>query len=265
MRKCIKCITFLVLMSCIMSGQTLNAQRLADFKFNGPQDVTENQIRNNFQFNGYTNHWWNDYRTQTRYGNLFKISAPDVEKKIMQNKVDIAEDLQVPGLWMQEGFLAGWLDASPRTLENPSPADIETAVRGGNVLVMIDPQSEAGKIIMPLYPGNDSWKQALKSYQFNDPNLAVVDAFTLENGSSRIFVIASGDKALRDRTKALMDNVRDVVAKYDMHKGWFGVQTLLKSVTCTPGHPIDLMGKGMNEGLDWFVFTGYMEFLGKEE
>ena len=265
MRKCIKCVSFLVFMSFIMSGQILNAQRLADFKFNGPVDVTANQIRNNFQFNGYTNHWWNDYKKLTRYGNLFKISVPDVDKTIMQNKVDIAEDLQVPGLFMQEGFLAGWLDASPGTLENPSPAEIETAVRGGSVLAMIDPQSEAGKIIMPLYPGNDSWKQTLKSYQFNDPNLAVVDAFILENGNSRIFVIASGDKAARDKTKALMDNARDVVAKYDMHKGWFGVETLLKSVTCAPGHPIDLIGKGMNEGLDWFVFSGYMEFLGQDE
>jgi hypothetical protein len=39
----------------------------------------------------------------------------------------------------------------------------------------------------------------------------------------------------------------------------------LKSVTCTPGHPLEVMGKGMNEGNTWFVFDGYMDFLAQEE
>jgi hypothetical protein len=50
-----------------------------------------------------------------------------------------------------------------------------------------------------------------------------------------------------------------------MYKGWFGVETLLKSVTCTDGHPLEVIGHGMNEGNSWFIFNGYMDFLAKEE
>jgi hypothetical protein len=36
-------------------------------------------------------------------------------------------------------------------------------------------------------------------------------------------------------------------------------------VTCTPGHPLEVIGKGMNEGNTWFNFSGYMDFLAQEE
>ncbi len=53
--------------------------------------------------------------------------------------------------------------------------------------------------------------------------------------------------------------------QYDLHKGWFGAYSLLKSVTITPGHPLEIIGKGMNEGNTWFVFDGYMDFLAQDE
>ncbi|HBE39682.1 MAG TPA: hypothetical protein DDW27_00445, partial [Bacteroidales bacterium] len=65
--------------------------------------------------------------------------------------------------------------------------------------------------------------------------------------------------------KDLLENTKKVVSSYDMHKGWFGTETLLKSVTCTPGHPLEIIGLGMNEGNSWFVFNGYMDFLMKDE
>jgi len=40
---------------------------------------------------------------------------------------------------------------------------------------------------------------------------------------------------------------------------------LLKSVTITKGHPLEVIGVGMNEGNTWFVFSGYMDFLAKKE
>src|SRR5690606_7620624 len=73
------------------------------------------------------------------------------------------------------------------------------------------------------------------------------------------------DKKTRERIKELLDNTADVISKYEMYKGWFGAGTLLKAVTCTPGHPLEIIGKGMNEGNSWFVFSGSMEFLVKDE
>ena len=241
------------------------AQQLSDYRYNGSLDINSNTIVSEIQFNGYTNHWWNDYKKWFRYGNLYKISIPDVEKKIAQSKIDIAEDMKVPGLWMQEGFLMNWLAEPCNVLDNPSLKELAEAANKGNVLVMTDPSSEAGKILLEKYPGNDSWKQLLKSYQFNDPGLINIDAFMLENGKSKIFVVASGNRASCLRIRELMENTRNVISSFDMHKGWFGTETLLKSVTCTPGHPLEIIGKGMNEGNTWFVFSGYMDFLMKDE
>ena len=50
-----------------------------------------------------------------------------------------------------------------------------------------------------------------------------------------------------------------------MHRGWFGAESLLKSVTCTAGHPLEIIGKGMNEGNTWFTLSGYMDFLTQKE
>ena len=44
-----------------------------------------------------------------------------------------------------------------------------------------------------------------------------------------------------------------------------GAETLLNSVTCVQGHPLELIGKGLNEGNTWFVFSGYMDFWMKDE
>lgn len=272
MRAKIKYTLFVLIINFFMIVHDAKAQRLDDFKYKGHPEISENTIQRNFQFNGYatisgssSDHWWNDYRIWSRYGNFFKISMPDIEKKIAQSKIDIAEDLNIPGLWMQEGFLNDWMPESVRVLDNPGLNEIETAVSTGEVLILVDPASESGKMLMSKYPGNNKWREVLKSYQYNDPGLIRVDAFMLESGNRKIFVIASTDHDFCLKTVTLLENVKMVVTKYDLHKGWFGVETLLKSVTCTPGHPIDIIGKGMNEGNDWFVFNGYMEYLAKDE
>ncbi|MCK5105620.1 MAG: hypothetical protein KAR17_22505, partial [Cyclobacteriaceae bacterium] len=77
--------------------------------------------------------------------------------------------------------------------------------------------------------------------------------------------VSSSDEKTREKLKKLIDNTVEVIGKYDLHKGWFGAETLLKSVTCTDGHPLDVIAKGMNEGTSWFVFNGYMDFLAKDE
>ena len=31
------------------------------------------------------------------------------------------------------------------------------------------------------------------------------------------------------------------------------------------GHPLEVIGRGMNEGNSWFTFSGYMDFLAQKE
>jgi hypothetical protein len=244
---------------------SIHGQSLAGFQYNGSFHPQENTIRNNVQFNGYTTHWHDDYRQWYRYGNLFKMSAPDPEKTIMQSKRDVAEDMQVPGLQMQEGFMNGLISESYKTAEDPSVSDLETEIATGNMLVYVNPESATGRQLFEKFVPDSSWRQQLKSHQYGASNFREVNAFYLENGSRKLFVVASTDMILRNRVKALIENTERVLSAYDLHKGWFGAETLLKSVTCGQGHPLEIIGKGLNEGNDWFTFSGYMEFWEKDE
>ena len=42
----------------------------------------------------------------------------------------------------------------------------------------------------------------------------------------------------------IIDGTKDLLGKYDLRRGWFGAETLLKSVTCTAGHPLGSDRKG---------------------
>ena len=84
-------------------------------------------------------------------------------------------------------------------------------------------------------PKEDLWKEKLKSHQFNAKDFTEVKAFILENGSRKIFVIASKSKPLRDQVIEIIDNTKTLLGKYDLRRGWFGTETLLKSVTITAG------------------------------
>ena len=68
-----------------------------------------------------------------------------------------------------------------------------------NILVLIDPGTEAGKKLSGKLPGDDAWKNRLKSHQFNAEDFTEVNAFYLENGTRKIFVISSKSKELRDK------------------------------------------------------------------
>ncbi len=241
------------------------AQQLNDFTFKGLSNPQENIIRDDVQFNGYTNSWRNDYNEWIRYGNLFKMSIPDVEKTIAQSKIDIADDLQVPGLAVQEGFINGLLSETYKTLDNPSIKELQGAIGSGNVLVFTDPGSEAGKQLVEKFVPDNSGRQQLKSYQFGAANYTEVNAFFLENGSLKIFVVTSKEAASLEKVKLLLENTKKVLSEFDLHKGWFATESTLKSVTCTQAHPLEVIGKGMNEGNTWFVFSGYMDFWMKDE
>ncbi len=255
----------LLLISFLFIFKPAIAQQLAGYRYNGSFHPMENAVRSETQFNGYTNYWHDDYKEWFRYGNLFKMSVPDVASTIMQSKIDIADDLQVPGLQVQEGFIDGLLSETFKMLDGPSMKEVEDAASGGNVLVTTDPRSETGKKLTGGLIPDSLWKQRLKSHQYGAADFTEVNAFFLENGARKIFVISSADSISRKRVKELVENTKKIITGYDLHKGWFGAETLLKSVTCGQGHPLELIAKGMNEGNTWFTFSGYMEFLAKDE
>ncbi len=215
------------------------------------------------QFNGYTNYWHSIYWTWNQYGNLYQISAPDVTKSFLQSKVDIAEELGVPGLCLDEGFLDGLLSAPFQELDAPTLAGIEKALSESkrNLLIHTALSSGAGMWIgKAVRRAPPAWKM-LKSHQAKAKDFHAVRASVLENGTRRLFVVLTDDPDSAARVKKLIHDVVDVLSHYDMHRGWFATGTLLHSVTCFPGHPLEVIAKGMSQGNDWFTFNGYMDFL----
>jgi|WetSurMetagenome_2_1015567.scaffolds.fasta_scaffold23026_2 hypothetical protein len=248
-----------------LPGNKAYNQNLDEYKYKGSFQPAENEVATHFQFNGYTNYWHDINHEQIRYGNLFKIALPDVNYTIAQSKVDIADDLKIPGLALQEGFMNNLLGGEYVILDQPTLQNLKDAVVNNNVLVLTDPDTDTGKKLNGNLPKNNVLKEILKSHQFNAADFTEINAFYLENGNKKIFVISSKNKDLRDKLSELIINAKELLTKYNLHRGWFGAETLLKSVTCTAGHPLEVIGRGMNEGNTWFTFSGYMDFLAQKE
>ncbi len=254
-------IVFFATFNCV------RAQQLDDFKYTGSSDSFQKPtVEDDHQVNNYTTHWLNDYQKWYRYGDLFKMSVPDVRKTLLQSKIDIAADMGIPGLFLETGFVNGLLNASYISLPTPSEGELKVALESGkSVLVYVDPGTDLGRQLMNTLPIDaTSWRKTLGAYQYNSPNIIQVDAFYLKNGDRKIFVIASKDASARENLGQLINRAKQVLKDFDLKKGFFGVQTLLKSVTSTEGSPLDVIGEGMNEGASWFVFDGYMDFTMKK-
>ena len=254
MKKSLIITTLCLLMGC--SSKT----SLDNFQFKN--EIEKNAIVNPFAFNGYTTHWQDVYRQQVRYGNLYKINIPDLEKNILQSKINIAEDMGMTGLQMQEGFFNGLTTASCTVLDNPSLDELQTALgSANNMLVFADRTSDTGEKLYSRYacePLN------LNSHHTKAADYAVTEAFILTSGKKTLYVVLGRQEQL-ERFKAILAETEQVLKAYDLKRGWFGAETLINSVTCTPGNPVEVIGKGMNEGNSWFVFSGYMEFLAKDK
>lgn len=258
--------TFFLLSAILLFAYpTVFAQKITDFKLRENASVKESEIVNQTQFNGYTNHWQNSYTELHRYGNLFKIAIPNVQQTILQSKINVAEDLGMPGLLMQEGFVSKLLSVKYQVLQNPNSQQVEDKIKTENFLVTTTSNTEFGKKMEEIAAPVFEWTKDLQSYQYNDPGLETIKAFCLVNGDRQMFVISSNSDELTNKLIKLIDQTRELLAEYRLEKGWFGAATLLKSVTCTPGHPLEVIGKGMNEGNSWFIFDGYMDFLAKSE
>jgi len=225
----------------------------------------QNSVKKEFQFNGYTNHWQNHYNEWHRYGNLFKIANLQVEKSYMQSKVDMAEDMGLPGLLMEEGFMNGLISGQYTTLDMPEAEALTDALTKGDVLAFLDPGTDIGKKVAEALPADWEWPLMLGSYQYGTPGMPRADLFTVHKGGHTLYAVSSADAESRNAVKKLIESTLQLVDTYELRKGWFGAKTLEKSVTCTKGHPLEVIGTGMNEGSTWFVFDGYMDFLLKDE
>jgi hypothetical protein len=254
---------FLILVFFTLSQTT--GQNLSDFKTISSENLPGSTIENKIQFNGYTNHWQNNYTQWYRYGNLFKMAVPEVLPAILQSKIDIADDMELPGLFLEEGFINQLYSNDYKTLRNPTTDELENGIISGNVLVLTNPESEAGKMLEEKSKGVFDWKKGLQSYQFGASDYEKLKAFYLVNDDQYLFVISSASESKIKHLLEIVENTKELLDDYKLHKGWFGTATLLKSVTCAPGHPLELIGKGMNEGNSWFIFDGYMDFLAKKE
>jgi hypothetical protein len=246
----------------LLSAQSASA-KLEDFKFTGSPGITPRPIMTPGRFAGYTNYWHSLFWNGVQYGNLFQISLPDVDATILQNKVDIAEELGIPGLWMEEGFLEGLLASPRQDLNAPTLETLSRnlAASNGNVLVFAGLSDDTGGRLATALGLGFPGLSALKSHQFNAAGFRPVHAFFLENGGRRLFAVLSDDPRYLVRMKDLIKSVEKTVDQYDFHRGWFATGTLLHSVTCFPGHPLEVIAKGLAQGNDWFTFDGYMDYM----
>ncbi|MGZ5479907.1 MAG: hypothetical protein ACXWGZ_09955, partial [Candidatus Aminicenantales bacterium] len=213
------------------------------------------------RFSGYTNYWQTMAWSWHQHGNLFLIGQPDVGMAIDQNKADIAEEMGVPGLVLDEGFLDAWLRSDPAEFEDPTPETLDQALGRSDVLAWVKPSSPLGMKLLAKAPRLAGNRAALGSYQAGAADYRELIAFALNDGKRHLFAVVSDTPDRRRRFKELLAGVRDVVRRYDLHRGWFGTGTLLHSVTCHPGHPLEVIGQGLSQGNDWFTFSGYMDYM----
>src|SRR5680860_111216 len=219
---------------CIFLHGCGGTSSLQQYQTNTPESIEENTRIKDFSFNGYSTHWQDLYNKQVRYSNLIRFDVQDITKTILQSKINIAEDIGLPGLQMQEGFLNGLLNPSFKTLEDPSLTELEESLAEDHVLAYVNPSTETGQYLNELF-GDEIIPYSIPAHQYGAPDLALVKAYLVKNGDRKLWVITTSDEQARNNIKSLIRNVREIVDEFDFHKGWFGVQTLLKSVTATPG------------------------------
>ena len=90
---------------CILMGSCNTRSGTDSFSYTESFYPAENMVQNRFDFDGYTDYWHTTSQVWTRYGNLFKTTSSSPEPAIIRSKFDIAEDLGMRGLFLQEGFV----------------------------------------------------------------------------------------------------------------------------------------------------------------
>jgi hypothetical protein len=256
-------ISLAAVLSLMASPSPAAAQdRLESFvRTSGPSGTAAAPVVWQGRFSGYTNYWQTTAWNWQQYGNLFLIGQPDVAATIAQNKADIAEELGIPGLALDEGFLSAWLESRPADLENPGDDALSKALDARDVVVWAKTSSPLGKRLLAKAPGLAGARASFGSHQAAAQGYRELVAFALADGKRHLFAVLAEDAGDRQRFRELLAGVRDIVGRYDLHRGWFGTGTLLHSVTCHPGHPLEVIGRGLSQGNDWFTFSGYMDYM----
>ncbi|MBQ9888912.1 MAG: hypothetical protein IJM41_06690 [Bacteroidales bacterium] len=241
---------YCALVAAVILSYGCSSEGLSGFK--SSQGVSEQAVvENHMSFNGYTNHWENVYENRYRYGNFYRLNVKDVGKTIAQSRKDIAQALGIPGMRVQEGFFASVVAGNPSVIVNPSETEISEALKSSSsILAFVEKDSDVAGLLEKKDP-------------MGSPVMSL-DAFVLKHGKKVLNVVLGDAESLKS-FKGILTDALEVVGKYDMKKGWFGAETLIQSVTCTPGDPVDVMGLGMNEGNSWFIFSGYCDFLMRDK
>ncbi|GHT69110.1 hypothetical protein AGMMS50239_35360 [Bacteroidia bacterium] len=259
-----KKLTFFIII-CLITSSCSRKNSLDRFSPDRNEVNSSVAISNDYKFNGYTLYWQDVYQQRYRYGNLFRLNINDINAIIRQAKADVAEALLIPGLRVHEGFVNALLtrDTEYSSLDNPSIENMTAVLRQGDILVYADATSETGKKL--LEKAESIFQENKTSHQTKANGYSNISAFVLKNGNRTLYAVVGTSKKQLAGFRTLLENTLRLISEYDLKRGWFGAQTLIKSVTCTPGTPIDVIGKGLNEGNSWFIFDGYMEFLAKKE
>ena len=222
----------------------------------------ESYPRNDIAWSGYTNWWNSDYSQQWRCGSLSKVRVPDAAKILEQRRIDMATELGIPFLQMQEGFLLGLLGEEYGILDKPTEKDLNAALgKNKAVLVFAPRDSELGVKLDAKAP---EYKYKAPSYQLHGGVMDPLKAFIIKKGNKHIYA-AVGKPADLAILKDVLAQTQELVDNYDMKRGWFGVHTDIRTVTCSAMTPIETMALGMNEGNSWFVFSGEYERFIKPE
>ncbi|HSA95798.1 MAG TPA: hypothetical protein VLJ16_07095, partial [Acidobacteriota bacterium] len=149
---------------------------------------------------------------------------------------------------------------------DPDEAHLGRVLGGGDILVYDRPSSPLGAKLLAKAPGLAGARVAAGSHQARAAGYQDLVAFVLGAGDRRLFVVLTEDvPAGRDRFRALLSGLTQVLSAYDLRRGWFGTGTLLHSVTCHLGHPLEVIGQGLAQGNDWFTFSGYMDYMMRDE
>ncbi|MCK7524077.1 MAG: hypothetical protein MZV64_43840 [Ignavibacteriales bacterium] len=106
------------------------------------------------RFSGYTNYWQTTAWSWRQHGSLFLVGQPDVGRAVAQNKADMAEELGLPGLVLDEGFLDAWLGSKAPELEDPDAGTLCAALDRGDVLAWIEPGTAASARIFSAGPSS---------------------------------------------------------------------------------------------------------------
>lgn len=263
----------LVFLSALVPFQVIaqsDEDPLSGFVISSGGGVEPPAIERPGRFSGYTNYWQTIAWTLRQHGNLFLMGQQNVDMAIVQNKADIAEELGLPGLVLVEGFLDSWLRSDPVELDDPTEDALGRELARNDVLAWVKLGTKDGATFGgPLFDrlsqhSGGNWHPQIVapgSHQYRSALGRELLACAMAKGDRRFFAVAYRMEADRLRFKEFLAGLRDVVGRYDLHRGWFGTGTLLHSVTCHPGHPLEVIGHGLDQGNDWFTFSGYMDFL----